>query len=273
MIRGINGKPYIDLESFIDMSTFEKLQPEIYKGFALARDYAKEGTWMKPYQNFDEMSYKMHWKPIFQAIEEFLALPDDDPVKIAGMDLYKDFKNYSSRNKFTRYLKMALGAYDPYTYYFLWEEGDWVDRQAPRRTTQEAEYFPNVVAWIEKMISDGIFTHVGRVIFFNVEADGISFEHRDLDMQLVNGVEEQVNGYTNHKHEFIHIRPNLERPFYIWDPEKKNKIYINSRAAWWNDQDWHGGDRIIKPSYGLRIDGVFTDEFRKKIGVDHLTHY
>ena len=29
MIRGINGKVYIDIEPYIDMETFDKLQPEI----------------------------------------------------------------------------------------------------------------------------------------------------------------------------------------------------------------------------------------------------
>ena len=60
---------------------------------------------------------------------------------------------------------------------------------------------------------------------------------------------------------------------YEWDPETKNKTYINSRAAWWNDQDWHGGERIMEQSYSLRIDGKFTNDFRKKLGIDHLENY
>ena len=59
----------------------------------------------------------------------------------------------------------------------------------------------------------------------------------------------------------------------MWDPETKNKIYFNTRAAWWNDQDWHGGEQIMEQSYALRIDGKFTEEFRKKLGIDHLENY
>ncbi len=127
------------------------------------------------------MSYKHNWKPVYQAMEEFLSLPDDDPIKKNGIDLYKDFKDYKARNKFTRYIKMAMGAYDPYIYYFLWEEGSWDDRTAPRKLTEEAKYFPNTVNWVENLITAGIFDHIGRVIFFHCEADGIPFEHRDLD--------------------------------------------------------------------------------------------
>ena len=82
MMRGINNQSYIDMSPFIDMDTFDQLQPEIISGFALAREYAKEGTWMAPGFTFDDMSYKPHWKPIYQAMEEFKALPDS-PIKQA----------------------------------------------------------------------------------------------------------------------------------------------------------------------------------------------
>jgi len=266
MIRGINNKPYFDMEAYIDMDTFDTLQPEIYRGFAEAREFAKEGTWMTPGFTFENMSYQLSWKPIYQSIQDFLALPDDDPIKQGGIDLYRDFDNFEIRNKFTRYVKMAMGGYDPYIYYFLWEQGSWDDRTAPRKLTPEAKYFPNVVNWVEKM-TGSIFTDIGRVIFFHCEADGIPFEHRDLDAK--NG----INVVKPHRNEFIHIRPNTKKAFYIWDPEKKNKIYINTRAAWWNDTDWHGGERIMEQSYALRIDGTFTDEFRKKLGISNLEYY
>lgn len=269
MIKGINGQTYVDLEKHIDMDRFMKLQPELYRGFAEAREFAKEGTWMKPGFEFKDMSYTVNWKPVHQAMEEFLALPDDDPIKINGMDLYRDFKDYKVRNKFTRYIKIAMGAYDPYIYYFLWEEGEWDDRPGERKLTEESKFFPNVVDWIKDMHGP-IFESIGRVIVFFCEHDGIPFEHRDLGAH--NGIWDK-NRYEPHRNEFIHIRPNTYKPFYIWDPESRNKTYINSRAAWWNDQDWHGGDRVMEQSYGLRIDGKFSEEFRKKLGVDHLESY
>jgi hypothetical protein len=267
MIIGINNQPYIDMEPYIDMVKFDQLQPEILTGFALAREFAKEGTWMAPGFTFEKMSYKVSWKPIYEAMNEFMALPNDNPIKQAGLALMpSDFKNFQQRNKFTRYIKMAMGAYDPYIYYYLWEEGSWDDRTAPRKLTPEAAYFPQTVEWVESMVGS-IFEEIGRVIFFHCEADGIPFEHRDLDAK--NG----MNVTFSHRNEYIHIRPNTKKAFYIWDPDNKNKIYLNTRAAWWNDQDWHGGEKIIEQSYGLRIDGKFTDEFRKKIGVNHLDHY
>ena len=60
---------------------------------------------------------------------------------------------------------------------------------------------------------------------------------------------------------------------YLWDPKNKNKVYLNTRAAWWNDVDWHGGEKIMEQSYSLRIDGKFTDTFRNTLGINHLTEY
>jgi hypothetical protein len=266
MIKGINGIPYYNMEEHLDMKTFDDLQPEIMTGFAEARMYAKEGTWMKPGFTFEQMSYIPHWKPMYQALDEFMALDDNDPIKLAGSKFCKDFNDYKMRNKLTRYLKMAMGAYDPYIYYFLWEEGSWDDRTAPRKLTEEAAYFPNVVKWVESLVGT-VFEDIGRVIFFHCDHDGIPFEHRDLDAK--NG----MNVMMPHRNEFIHIRPNTKKAFYLWDPENKNKVYLNTRAAWWNDQDWHGGERIMEQSYGLRIDGKFTTEFRKKLGIEHLETY
>jgi hypothetical protein len=267
MLKGINNTSYFDLEQYLDMTTFDNMQPEIHKGFALAREYAKEGTWMAPGFTFDQMSYVHNWKPIYKALEEFQALPDNDPIKQVGLELMpKDFKNFQQRNIFTRYLKMALGAYDPYIYYFLWEEGDWDDRPGERQMTPESKYFPNVVDWVLQL-KGTIFEHIGRVIFFHLEHEGLPFEHRDLDAR--NG----INVVVPHRNEFIHIRPDTRNQFYLWDPETKCKTGINTRAAWWNDTDWHGGNRVMAQTYSLRIDGKFTDEFRKKLGIDHLDTY
>ena len=94
MIKGINNQHYYDLESYLDMESFQKLQPEIYTGFAEAREFAKEGTWMKPGFTWKDSSYIINWKPIPYALEEFIELPDDDPIKIEGMKSLLEFHFY-----------------------------------------------------------------------------------------------------------------------------------------------------------------------------------
>ena len=88
MIKGINDIAYFNMEPYLDMEAFDNLQPEIYRGFAEAREFAKEGTWMKPGFTFKDMSYPLSWKPIYQAMDEFMELPTDDPVYKGGIDLF-----------------------------------------------------------------------------------------------------------------------------------------------------------------------------------------
>lgn len=45
---------------YLDMERFDEMQPEILSGFATAREYAKEGTWMAPGFTFEQMSYRPH---------------------------------------------------------------------------------------------------------------------------------------------------------------------------------------------------------------------
>ena len=62
MIKGIGGRPYISLDEHLDIKGFRNLHPEICRGFALAREYAKEGTWMSPGFDTKDMSYQLNWK-------------------------------------------------------------------------------------------------------------------------------------------------------------------------------------------------------------------
>jgi hypothetical protein len=271
MIRGIGNKPYINLDPYLNIDGFKQLHPEISKGFALARDYAKEGTWMSPGFEWKDSSYIMNWKPIYQAWDEYQKLPADHPIKVTGDTIIpKNFGDYKQRNIFTRYLKSTLGANDPYIYYFIWNEGDWNDRNAQRQLTEESTYFQGVVDWVINLQNTNIIDRIGRVIFFHCDHNGRAFEHRDLDAN--NGVHDDKQ-YSPHNNEFIHIRYRTKRGFYIWDPESENKYYLNCNAGFWNDQDWHGGEISNEVEYGLRIDCKFTPEFRKIIGVDHLDHY
>jgi len=270
MIQGIGGKPYIDLDPYLDIEGFKKLHPKICRGFALAREHAKEGTWMKPGFDWKDASYIINWKPIYQSFEEFQQLPDDDPIKTEGMKLFpSDFKNFKERNIFVRYLKSTMGAHDPYIYYFLWEDAtNMSDRgEIGRLPTPEQSYFPEVVEWVENLKNLNIIEHIGRVIFFVSESSSKPFEHRDIDYS------NKHNSNVGHNVEFIHIRPLIKRGFYVWDPDQQKKVYINSHSSFFNDHDWHGGEFSMEQEYGLRIDCKFTKEFKKILGIDHLETY
>lgn len=261
MIRGINSQPYLDLEPHIDIEGFTKLHYEICRGLVQS-EYKKEGNMVKP--GGCEGTYELTFKPLYQALEEYHQLPYEHEIRVQG----RLIGEYQNRDQFMLFLKLAMGAYDPYQFIFLkTEDGGWQSRFEEKSWTPDAvKHFANLKLWLEKLVTDGVFEHLGRIIFFKAEHDCIMPLHRDLILP-------DEHDYFDHRHEFIHVRPNLDKPFYIWDPEIDHKVLAESRAIFFNDQDWHAGGRTTKQTYSLRIDGIFTKEFRNKIGIGHLDHY
>jgi hypothetical protein len=249
MIKGIQGHPYIDLSSIVDLAGFDRLHPEICRGFAIAKHIAPCGMLYAPEEYLNLKVYNNQFKMLFEAYNEFAKLPDDHAIKANGKDLIE--------NDLVKYLKFALGGYDLYSFYVIcdFEEG-W--RTNPEMISKKplADYFPGVISWINDLIEQQVFSHIGRATFFVQEAGGVSFEHHDPSLDPEN---------PDVTSEFIHVRLNIDRPFYVRDSETLEKIYINTRVAYWNDQDYHGGDPVLKPSYSFRIDGTFTDKFKDKL--------
>jgi hypothetical protein len=249
MLKGIHGRAYIDLTSLVDLTNFDKLHPEICRSFALAKELSSIGSVDVPDGFMNLEIYKEQFKPLHKAYEEFLKLPETDPIKVNG----KDFKD----NDLSFYLKWAMGGYDLYSFYVLYDfEEGWSNDTSIRGRKPAADYFPGVIAWIDELVEKDIFSHIGRVTFFVQEAGGISFEHRDPSVDPE---------FPDVPSEFIHVRPSMDRPFYVRDSETLEKTYIDTRVGYWNDQDWHGGDSVLKPTYSIRIDGKFTASFKEKL--------
>lgn len=259
MIRGINSQPYINLDPFIDINGFTELHYKICKGIVLSEN-KKEGNMVEP-GGFDAHP-PLPFKPFFKAIKEYEQLDYNDEIRVVG----REIGEWQNRDKFMQYLKLSLGAYDPYQFVFLKSEaGGWETRFEEKEWTSDSQYFPELKQWLQTLVGP-VFKYLGRIIIFKAEHDCQMIMHRDLILP-------EETDYFNHRHEFIHLRPSLDKPFYFWDPESDTKILMESRASFFNDQDWHSGGKTNKQTYSIRIDGEFTDEFREQIGISHLDFY
>lgn len=243
----INKKPYIDVHSYIDMNKFESLHPDICSGFVNSKHLADLGLLYMDKKDQDCVrleNYTEDLKPVYYLYDKFKQLPDDNPIKIKG----NEFKN---DNDLILYLTYALGAHNPFKIYSLFNfTTGWMNNSNIREYTETSKYFPTVVEWINDL---EIFSHIGRAYFLVVEGGGISYEHCDSNPH---------NGIIN---EFIHIRSDLDRPLYVRDTNTSKKVYIDTKAVYFDDQCYHGGDATAKSTYALRIDGIFSEEFRKII--------
>jgi hypothetical protein len=66
--------------------------------------------------------------------------------------------------------------------------------------------------------------------------------------------------------EFIWFRTNLSKPFYVMNNETGEKKYVESYSAWFDTvNQYHGSEAAEGLTFSIRVDGVFTDEFREHI--------
>jgi len=261
MIRGINNQPYLNLDPYLDIEGFKKIHLQICRGLVLA-EHKKEGNLLAP--GIVEEIAHLGFKPLFHVLKEYNQLPEDHEIKVVGRTIGSTKEN---RDKFVLYLKLAMGAYDPYQMIFLkTEAGPWVSRFDEKDWSPDVQYFPELKIWLDDLVEKKVFKHLGRTLIFKAEHDFRMMFHRDF-------LPPAEFDYFDHRHEFIHIRPNLDKPFYIWDADTDRKVSMNSLASFFNDQDWHSGGVTNKQTYSLRIDGEFTDEFREKIGLGNTPFY
>jgi hypothetical protein len=67
-------------------------------------------------------------------------------------------------------------------------------------------------------------------------------------------------------HEFIWLRTNLSKPFYMLDPKTGKRAYVSGYAAWFDTvNQFHGADATGEMSFSIRVDGVFNDAIRSRV--------
>ena len=137
------------------------------------------------------------------------------------------------------YLTKADG---PDNYYDL-------DRTDLWSTTAETEEFAPLMDFIATLP----FAATGRMIImydFNGRAVSAHKDHDSSDLC----------------HEFVWLRTNFAKPFYLLNPETGEKLYVASHSAWFDTvNQYHGADAGSGLSYSIRVDGRFTDDFRRQI--------
>jgi hypothetical protein len=99
------------------------------------------------------------------------------------------------------------------------------------------------------------FERTGRILIIYDDKGGQVPAHRDH-------LEKDVC------HEFIWFRTNLRKPFFMYNHETEEKLYVKSYSAWFDTvNQFHGSDAVPGLSFSVRVDGVFQSEFRKNIPI------
>jgi hypothetical protein len=99
----------------------------------------------------------------------------------------------------------------------------------------------------------------------------LPFKETGRMLIMYDDVQRPVPAHRDHMsteicHEFIWFRTNLNKPFYMLNHETGEKRYVESYSAWFDTvNQFHGTDPGEGLTFSIRVDGSFTDEFRKRI--------
>ena len=250
-MKGISGKPFIDCEAHLDIKYLEDLNLEICTGIAVSD--IKAGVYgpgvenAERYGNFMLLRYKMS----------------------ADKSQVGERWRKMTHNQQNIFAKLYCHLYNPSTVCYLREpskgsnhllsymkKGD----ETSFEWTNNINNFPNLKVWLDSLIGT-VFEQYGRILFFIHDHDCSLVLHRDGMKSIP------------HKNEFLWINPMGLKKFYVYDEDTETRYDVHAKAAFFNDLDMHGGDVNSQMTWTLRIDGVFTQQFREKLGIADLTTY
>ncbi len=121
------------------------------------------------------------------------------------------------------------------------------------------------IKWIEKLP----LKHLGHVSFFLNRPNVIPYYHVD------SGHDATLEHWDPcpHREEFVWINFDKEKTFYVLNNDTV-PVKIESQSAFFNTNNFHGShDALHSWSYSVRIEGVFTDECRRLMNIDHIEQY
>ena len=124
-----------------------------------------------------------------------------------------------------------------------------LDRQDIWHPTEAATEFALLMDFIATLP----FKHTGRMLIMYDDAPREVPAHRD-------------HTETETLHDFIWLRTNLQKPFYVLNYLTGEKKTIKGYSAWFDTvNQFHGSEATETLAFSIRVDGVFTDEFRARI--------
>lgn len=156
-----------------------------------------------------------------------------------------------------RYLRFAKGAYHPWAVCLaLTTNSSWSHKMSPKDKVVTDEARSMFKRTIDVIYSLPIFESIGRICIFGVDPSQHVTCHRDENPEKW-----PVND------ELLMVSPRGNKKFYVYDPEKKQRHYISSdvRSYIFHDLNFHGVDPLPYFTYTIRIDGLYTDEFRSSL--------
>lgn len=236
---GVGGLPYIDLDEFIDIEAFDNLFDELVIG--ISKSWVDKGVVSCGVRDTES---RLELCTVLNSPHLYLSQKQ--------MEILEKLDNLHQK---AWYCSLILPIHHPYSLVFIRREKDFWKKQYFEFSdwTHNAVFFPKTIEFIKSLP----FKEFGRILLFITEPNEETLIHYDGGR-----VESRKNANT----EMIYFRPGPnKKKIFIWDDFYQKEYVVKSTASYWNDLDYHGVHASIGKSFSLRIDGVFTDEFRNQL--------
>ena len=259
MIHGFLGRPYVDLEKYVDLSALDALDDEICLGLAeVPVDYTggshRSMEIMPPSRTAEAL---VDYGEVIATLEgeayaTFRSLAHDPaslPAAPAG-GTFGEERDHPLTRRQMLWLEARHGVYFPWKVYLeMIPNRSWDEKSSPEGkdfTRLARTFFPKTIAFVKSLP----FAHIGRCNLMGLASNDHGTVHRD-------GVPEEKPAIDH----FVTFCPRPGKRLYLWDEEKKAKVPVAGRAYWFNDSDYHGVDADPFFRYSIRVDGVFRPDF------------
>ncbi len=124
-----------------------------------------------------------------------------------------------------------------------------LDRTELWEPSEEAADFPELMDFISTLP----FRATARMLIMYDDSGRAVSAHRD-------------HATAELCHEFIWFRTNLDKPFYMLNPDTGERLDVAGHSAWFDTvNQYHGADATGALSFSIRVDGAFSDELRARI--------
>jgi hypothetical protein len=266
MIHGIFGRPYVDLETYVDLAALTALDDEICLGLAeVPVDYtggSHRSMEIMPASRTSEAH--VDYGEVIAAMDPtayatFRSL-GHDPASLPDVPAEATFgeeRDHALSRRQMLWLEARYGVYFPWKVYLemipnrTWEEKSSPDGKDFTRIART--FFPKTLAFVKSLP----FQHIGRCNLMGLASNDHGSVHRD-------GVPEDKPAADH----FITFCPRGNKRLYLWDEEAKQKTAVSGHAYWFNDSDYHGVDADPFFRYSIRVDGVFRPDFLATLETD-----
>lgn len=239
------NRPFLNFDDFVDVKSLLEIKPH-FSAFI-----AKNLHLLKP----TKLGSGNFLSPSIMGVNDFHSRLEQEQAGIADQDLKLTLEELYRNDLYGNYLmfeKDIIAA--PLTLLLRYSKNYEHKHLASQAIAlPHDQSFGFFYKWLDQQ---NIFKEYGRVCMFVNYPGSSSPVHRDW-----------ANTDQSNNDEFLWINFSERKRFFLYNPDSNEKTYITGHCNWFNTGNFHGSDPVEYACYTARVDGVFSDAFKAKAGM------